>query len=140
MCASFKTAKKLTSWVRHSLIKSMRIGDWLVLLAASVAVLALFQSLWSTTHATKLQIRTGDHVHAVYDLNLSRAVHVHGALGDAVIQIADGKARFAQSPCRNQYCVHQGWLSRTGQAAICLPNQISLELIGEHKPFDSLNY
>ena len=48
--------------------------------------------------------------------------------------------RYTQSPCRNQYCVHQGWLSRAGQVAVCLPNQISLELLGGDKNYDSLNY
>jgi hypothetical protein len=136
MSASFKAIKKFAVLL-HS---SMRIGDWLILFISAVSVVYLFQSLWSNAHATKVQIRVGNHVHATYDLQLSRDVQVHGAIGDAVIQIANGKARFAKSPCSNQYCVHQGWLSRNGQAAICLPNQISLELIGEKKPFDSLNY
>lgn len=140
MSASLKAVKKIAALIRINMRTAMRIGDWLILLAGTVAVIVLFQSLWSTTHAAKLQIRIGDHIHATYDLNLTRNVHVHGALGEAVIQIADGKARFAKSPCHNQYCVHQGWLNRSGQAAICLPNQISLELIGEHKPFDTLNY
>lgn len=118
----------------------MHVGDWLVLFLGCITVIYLFQTLWSQTQATKVQIRIGDHVHATYDLNLSRNIHVDGELGEAIIHIADGKARFAKSPCHNQYCVHQGWLNRSGQAAVCLPNQITLELIGEHKPFDSLNY
>jgi len=36
--------------------------------------------------------------------------------------------------------VHQGWLSHAGQVAICLPNQISLELLAERKLYDSLSY
>jgi len=118
----------------------MRNGDWLTLIVGGVVVVYLFQILWSNSQATKVQIRIGDHIHATYDLNLTRDVHVHGALGEAIIHIADGKARFAKSPCHNQYCVHQGWLNRGGQVAICLPNQISLELIGEKKPYDTLNY
>ena len=118
----------------------MRSGDWLTVIASSLAVIYLFQSLWAHEHAAKVQIRIGDKVYATYDLNLARDVQVKGALGTAVIHIANGKVRFAKSPCHNQYCVHQGWLSRSGQVAICLPNQISLELVGEKKPYDTLNY
>lgn len=132
MFASLKPIKDL--------ISHMRIGDWLTVIVSGIAVVYLFQSLWSHTHASKVQIRIGNHIHATYDLNLTRHVHVRGALGDAVIHIANGKARFAKSPCHNQYCVHQGWLNHSGQVAICLPNQISLELVGDSKPFDSLNY
>lgn len=123
-----------------NIIQLMRSGDWLTVIASSLAVIYLFQSLWAHEHAAKVQIRIGDKVYATYDLNLARNVQVQGALGTAVIHIANGKVRFAKSPCHNQYCVHQGWLSRSGQVAICLPNQVSLELIGEKKPYDTLNY
>lgn len=122
------------------LTKHVLIGDWLVILAGLLCVFYLFQTLWSSEHAAKVQIRLGDKIYATYSLNQQREIHVHGKLGDAVINISQGKARFAKSPCTTQYCVHQGWLTRAGQAAICLPNQISLELLGETKPYDSLNY
>ncbi|MGZ8982409.1 MAG: NusG domain II-containing protein [Methylotenera sp.] len=122
------------------LTKHLLVGDWLIVLVSLLCVFYLFQTLWSSEHAAKVQIRLGDKIYATYSLNQQREIHVHGKLGDAVISIAQGKARFAKSPCHTQYCVHQGWLTHAGQAAICLPNQISLELLGDAKPYDSLNY
>ena len=118
----------------------MLVGDWLTILVSVLAVLYLFQILWTNEHAAKVQIQLGDKIYATYSLNQQREIHVHGKLGDAVISIAQGKVGFAKSPCTAQYCVHQGWLARVGQVAICIPNQISLELVGEAKPYDSLNY
>lgn len=100
----------------------------------------MFQQFWSFEPASKLRIRQGDKIIGTFDLNQKRELHIHGPLGDSHIVINQGKVRFKQSPCHNQYCVHQGWLSRTGQVAICLPNQTSLQLIGAKKPYDSLNY
>ncbi|MDP2070547.1 MAG: NusG domain II-containing protein [Methylotenera sp.] len=122
------------------LTKELLLGDWLVVLASVLFILLLFKTLWSNEHAAKVQIRLGDKIYATYSLNQQRDVHVHGPIGSATISISQGKVRFSKSPCHNQYCVHQGWLTRAGQAAICLPNQISLELLGETKPYDSLNY
>lgn len=122
------------------LTKELLIGDWLIILLSLLGVFYLFQTLWSNEHAAKVQIRIGDKIYATYSLNQQREIHVHGKIGDALISISQGKARFAKSPCNTQYCVHQGWLTRAGQAAICLPNQISLELLGDTKPYDSLNY
>lgn len=122
------------------LTKELLIGDWLIILLSLLGVFYLFQTLWSNEHAAKVQIRIGDKIYATYSLNQQREIHVHGKIGDAVISISQGKARFAKSPCNTQYCVHQGWLTHAGQAAICLPNQISLELLGDTKPYDSLNY
>lgn len=116
------------------------IGDVLVILFSLVFVGYLFTILWHSEQATKLQIRLGDKIYATYSLAQNRSIDIQGPIGITRILIANGKARFAHSPCPNKYCVHQGWLSHQGQAAICLPNQVSLELLGGEKPFDSLNY
>ena len=116
------------------------LGDWLIIFASLIVIIFLFKSFWITTPASQLKIRLGNKVVGTYDLNQTRELHIHGPKGEAIIIIQNGKARFKRSPCTNQYCVHQGWLSRAGQVAICLPNQISLQLIGEKNPYDSLNY
>ncbi len=116
------------------------VGDWLIIIASIIAVIILFQTLWTNSPASQLRIRQGDKIIGTYDLNQARELHIHGPLGDSLISIAQGKVRFKQSPCNNQYCVHQGWLARAGQVAVCLPNQVSIQLIGERKPYDSLNY
>lgn len=115
-------------------------GDWFIILISIIVVILLFQTLWTNQPANQLQIRQGDNIIGTYDLNQTRELHIHGPLGDSHISIAQGKVRFSQSPCTNQYCVHQGWLHRAGQVAICIPNQVSLQLIGEKKSYDSLNY
>ncbi len=122
------------------IFRYLLIGDWLMVGMSILIIGYLFQTLWSHEQASKVQIRIGDKIFATYDLNQQRDIRVRGAIGDAIIHIGQDKVRFAKSPCHNQYCVHQGWLTHSGQAAICLPNQISLELIGEKKPYDSLNY
>ena len=119
---------------------SLRPGDWLVILLASLLVIGLFATLWHNEAAEKLQIRQGDKIFATYSLNQERKLDIQGPLGHSIIYIKFGQVRFASSPCTNQYCVHQGWLTRAGQVSICLPNQVSLELLGSKKPYDSLNY
>ena len=126
--------------IRFSRDRKPLLGDWLVIVIGAIAVIWLFQSLWSNAPASQLQIRQADKIIGTYDLNQTRELHIHGPLGESHISIDQGKVRFKQSPCTNQYCVHQGWLAHAGQVAICLPNQISLQLIGENKPYDSLNY
>ena len=116
------------------------LGDILVFLLGLIFVAYLFKGLWQNEQAAKLQIRLGDKIYATYSLDQNRTIDIQGPIGTTRIVIANGKARFASSPCPNQYCVHQGWLNHEGQAAICLPNEVSLELLGGEKPFDSLNY
>ena len=116
------------------------MGDWLIISISIVAIIVMFQQFWSFAPASQLKIRQGSQIIGIYDLNQQRELHIKGAIGEAIIVINNGQARFKKSPCPNQYCVHQGWLSHAGQAAICLPNQISLQLLGAKKSYDSLNY
>ena len=115
-------------------------GDWLVIAGALLLVLAAFKLLWHNETAGKLVIRQGAQVFASYSLDQDRTLDIHGPLGNSRVEIAHGKVRFSSAPCTNQYCVHHGWLNKVGQVAICLPNQVSLELMGSKKPYDSLNY
>ena len=114
-------------------------GDWLIIAISLTLVVVLFQSLWHSERAAKLRIRQGDNIYATLSLDQERTLDIHGPLGDSHIVIHQGQVRFERSPCSNQYCVHQGWLARAGQVAVCLPNRVSLELAGE-KGYDSLNY
>ena len=116
------------------------VGDWLIIALSLVLVIALFQNLWHGERAAKLRIRQGDAIYATLSLDQERTLDIHGPLGNSRIVIHQGQVRFERSPCPNQYCVHQGWLKRAGQVAICLPNQVSLELLGVEKTYDSLNY
>ncbi len=124
---------------RPSFLKPLA-GDWFVIAVSLVLIVMLFQSLWHGERAAKLRIRQGDNIYATLSLDQERTLNIHGPLGDSRIVIHQGQVRFEHSPCRNQYCVHQGWLKRAGQVAICLPNQVSLELLGGEKTYDSLNY
>jgi hypothetical protein len=127
-------------FLNKTITENLRLGDKLLILLSVIGIIYLFHTLWTNEQAAKVQIRQGDKVIGAYSLNQAREVQVKGPIGLNTISISNGRARFSKSPCHNQYCVHQGWLNRAGQAAICLPNQISLELIGETKPYDSLNY
>lgn len=120
-------------------VYSLRLGDWLTLLFA----IALTGWLWVSGHTSQLahvcQVRVHGKVTGTYDLNQDRKIHVHGILGESIIEIHAGKVRMAHSPCHNQYCVHQGWLSKAGETVLCLPNQISIQL-PDQQSIDSLSY
>lgn len=117
----------------------LQLGDWLILIASLAMTGYLFSHYDTMRLAQKVQIKHGGAVLGIYTLNQQKKIVAKGPLGDSIIEIHDGKARFAHAPCHNQYCVHQGWLKHAGQLAVCLPNQVTLQLLGE-KSFDSLSY
>jgi hypothetical protein len=118
----------------------VRKGDWLVLAAGATGTALLFAGLWSTDAADKAVIRSDGKVVAEVRLTEDRTLTVAGPLGTTVIRIENHRARVARDPSPRQYCVRQGWLSRAGETALCLPNRVSVELVGAKRLYDSLAY
>jgi len=93
-------------------------------------------------------LRPGDDIEAVvesagqsatYTLGDSLIVRVPGPRGMTSISITAGSARIISSPCVNQICVLAGSLSRAGDLAACVPNQVLLWLEGPRRSeFDGI--
>jgi len=115
-------------------------GDWLVLTVGSICVILLAFRLWNGELADKAIIRSGGKIFCEVSLTRDQQVEVPGPLGISIIQIKERRARIASDPSPRQYCVRQGWLQQAGEIALCLPNQVSVELAGSKKRYDSLNY
>lgn len=117
-----------------------RPGDWMVVLAGLAAVVASGLTLWGGPAGETVVVRGGGKIIAEATLSRDRTIAVPGPLGTSVIDIHQGRVRVRSDPSPRQYCVQKGWLSRAGEAAICLPNQVSVEIRGAVRAYDSLNY
>ncbi|MCD6167735.1 MAG: NusG domain II-containing protein [Caldisericia bacterium] len=66
-----------------------------------------------------------------YPLNQETIITVKGRIGEAKIEIKDGKARFLHSPCKKKICEKRGWISKEGEYAICIPNGVFIWIGGD---------
>jgi hypothetical protein len=62
-----------------------------------------------------------------------------GAGGEIVIRAERRRIRILRSDCPDGDCVRTGWLSRPGDAAVCLPNRLVLKIAGEAE-YDAVTY
>ncbi|MDO9101927.1 MAG: NusG domain II-containing protein [Candidatus Nitrotoga sp.] len=118
----------------------IKIGDWIVLLLGMLGITWITITLWQGGAADKAIIRSSGKIFSEVPLSRNQIISVPGPLGISQIAIHNRQARIAADPSPRQYCVHQGWLKQAGEIAICLPNQVSVELSGRGKRYDSLNY
>ncbi len=123
-----------------TVLRHIKPGDWLTLCLGSVCVVLLTLTLWRGELADKAVIRSGGKLFREVPLSRDLRIEVPGPLGISLIAIENRKVRIASDPGPRQYCVRQGWLKQAGEIALCLPNQVSVELVGSHKRYDSLNY
>ena len=118
----------------------LRPGDFLLVAGGAMLCVLSFPLAWQGGHAEKAIIRSRGEVFAELELARDRRIEVPGPLGTTVIAVEKGRVRVVSDPDPRQYCVRQGWLERAGQIAICAPNEISVEIAGSKKTYDSLNY
>ena len=118
----------------------IKVGDWITLLLGTLFTAWLVTVLWQGGAADKAIIRSGGKIFREVALSRDQIIEVPGPLGSSQIAIHNRQARIVSDPSPRQYCVHQGWLTQAGEISICLPNQVSVELNGGGKHYDSLSY
>lgn len=118
----------------------VRAGDCAAFALALVVCVGSILLLWRGGAPDKAVVRAGGEIVAQAALSRAQIIEVAGPLGTTRIEIEPGRARVAEDPGPRQYCVRQGWLTRSGATAICAPNQVSLSLAGGSGGYDSLNY
>lgn len=78
-----------------------------------------------------LEIEVSGEEFMVVPLNVDREIVVPGRLGDSVILIEDGKARFISSPCPHKMCIKMGLVKDAGEMAACVPNGVLIRVLGK---------
>jgi len=58
--------------------------------------------------------------------------------GHNTIVLQGKTARIEAADCSDQVCVRTGTLSKAGQAAVCLPYQVIVKLVGEDSEVDAI--
>ncbi|MCU7939291.1 MAG: NusG domain II-containing protein [gamma proteobacterium symbiont of Bathyaustriella thionipta] len=117
-------------------------ADILILFAASILTLWLYSIFWFSANqqgeAEILRVQFADNPPLEYTLSEDRTIVLAGKIGDSLIEIKQGKARFIHSACRNQFCVFHGWLTVAGDSTACLPNRISISLKSALSDYDAI--
>lgn len=117
--------------------------DYIIaVLFLAAAVFSLIYALQYKEGKAKLIVTDGRR-EWVYPLDEDREIEVKGTLGISRILIKNGQAMFLDSPCDNRVCVQSFPLSRNGDWAACLPNQIFIHVEGADETdsaFDAVGF
>jgi len=107
--------------------------------------LALVGALWAVEPgdrgpASLALVRAADGRTLELPLDRDARVEVSGPLGASLLEIRHGRVRFLDSPCPQKRCVRAGWLDRPGEAAACLPNGVTVEVVALGRRYDAINF
>lgn len=120
----------------------MTRADYIVVLFALIMLPYLYMTYWqSSAQGETAQILIGSDKKIAVPLNTDQQFNVEGPLGTSIIEVHEGKVRFVDSPCRGKQCIHSGWLQHAGEFTACLPNHISLAVLGNGRLlYDAINF
>lgn len=115
--------------------------DFVVIALAAALVAALYAHFWQPPQsATAVEVRSGNALVGRYSLSENRGLDVQGREGVSHLDIRNGRVRFTDSPCHNKVCVNSGWLARAGDSTACLPNGVSITLLGNGEAYDAISF
>lgn len=60
--------------------------------------------------------------------------------GFLYVVVNEGKVKVIESTCKDKLCIKQGEISKVGESIVCLPNRISISIVGEDKYVDTTSY
>jgi hypothetical protein len=115
----------------ESRFRPLRIGDILVIILFLSSVFFLPKK-----HGEKVIISVDKTNGFVYPLNQDKKIIVKGKLGEAKVEIKDGRVRILNSPCPLKICENKGWISKKGDFIICVPNRVVIKIEG--KKYDAV--
>lgn len=96
----------------------------LIALGFALAVPAVFMS----DDGDVIKVTVNGKPYGTYKLSENQEVTVRESGHTNRLVIKDGKVWMAEASCRNQICVHEGKISRSGQSIVCLPNRVSVTI------------
>lgn len=119
----------------------IRFGDMVIIMLCAAGVGSAYWLTWQSAGAGKaVVVRGADEPERRIALDREMEMTVRGPRGESRIAIRPGGVRFLSSPCPGKYCVRSGWLERAGAFTACLPNGVSLTLVGGESGYDGIGY
>jgi hypothetical protein len=109
-------------------------GDFLIILFIIItAILITFSFNNKNTTGKKIAVISQNNkilkIISLDDTDYSATFEYNGPY-PGTIEIKEGRIRFLNAKCPDKVCVNTGWISRSGQIAVCLPAGVMIKIEG----------
>jgi len=111
----------------------IKIFDILIILIAVLIIAFSFYTVYARPSGRLQILIQGQEGQWIFPIDAEETVFLKGPLGDTKVRLSGKYAWVESSPCDNQNCVASGKISRHGQWAACLPNNVILLLNNTEK-------
>ena len=117
----------------------IRISDF-VLMAVIIVCSVLFYFLLNSIHknekGNQVVITISGSEYGRYNLNENQTIEIKSDNGINKIKIENGSVSVDYANCPDKFCVKNKAISKSGETIICLPNKLTIEIVGDKNSSD----
>lgn len=99
-----------------------------IVIIAAIIALAMHITHTDSGAETVVTVTIDGRLYGEYPISENTVINIDGPLGHNQIVIAGGRAYMAEADCPDKYCVEHRAISQNGEAIICLPHKIVVEV------------
>ena len=119
----------------------MTRADYVALALALALLPWLYITYWGNgSQGERVQVKVAGGETVTLPLDYDKQVKIEGARGTSIIEIKNRQVRFIDSPCKSKRCVISGWVKEDGDTTACMPNGVTIQMVGKDSRFDSVAY
>lgn len=119
--------------MERKLISKQDIIPILIILIISLGALLY----GSTRESGKIaQIKADGNIIMSIDLSEDGVYYPDKTEYPVTITVSDGEIAVSESGCPTKVCVHTGYIGAVGEMIVCLPNKLTVEIIGGEAEYD----
>ena len=113
----------------HNFVKKYRIDIIVVASLLALSLLILLMISLTKVEGAYAEITVDGNTIGKYSLAIDNTYSLNGGTNTLVIQ--NGEAYIRDSNCPDHICENTGKIKHVGQTIICLPNRLTVTIIGE---------
>ena len=113
----------------RSFIKQYRVDIIVVAFFLVLSIAVLLITNFSKTEGTYVQVTLDGNIVVEYSLTADGIYSLNG--GTNTLTVQSGVAYMSYSNCPDHVCENTGKIQYVGQTIICLPNRLTISIIGE---------
>lgn len=112
--------------------KQRKIKNDIILTASIliVAVVVFVAVLFVSQKGGYVEVKKDGEIIGKYPLSTNVTVEISGSIGYNLLMIEDGEAYIKSADCPDKLCVKRGKIDKNGETAVCLPNKVTVTVIG----------
>lgn len=124
----------------------MTFGDKIIIggiLAVSIAGIFFVNIFLYGTERNSVIIEVNGQLYAKYDFNQitsNKFVEIKTQYGYNKVEINKNSVRIVEASCPDKLDVKAGWISKSNQMLVCLPNRLVVKIQGKDTRIDGVAY